>query len=171
MPGHESVLILAILTAAMISFIVGKIRFDLTALCVLAALLIFKLIDVNQAFTGFASSATATVAAMFVLSAGLVRTGSVNWLARKIDDWAGKGEMRLVFILCIVIAGLSAFIVNTATVAIFIPVAVVLARTRNVASSRVLIPLSYASQFGGVCTLIGTSTNLLVNSIAVSNGL
>lgn len=171
MPGTESLLILIVLAAAMLSFIAGKIRFDLTAMCVLAALLIFRLVDVDQAFAGFASSATATVAAMFVLSAGLVRTGSVNWLARKIDLWAGKAEARLVLILCLVIGGLSAFIVNTATVAIFIPVAVVLAGSRKIASSRVLIPLSYASQFGGVCTLIGTSTNLLVNSIAVSNGL
>jgi di/tricarboxylate transporter len=66
---------------------------------------------------------------------------------------------------------LSAFIVNTATVAIFIPVAISLAKSRQISPSRILIPLSYASQFGGVCTLVGTSTNILVNSIAVSNGL
>jgi len=68
------------------------------------------------------------------------------------------------------VALLSAFIINTATVAILIPVTVILAKTRRIAPSRVLIPLSFASQFGGVCTLIGTSTNILVNSMAVANG-
>jgi di/tricarboxylate transporter len=69
------------------------------------------------------------------------------------------------------VALLSAFIINTATVAILIPIAVILAKSRKIAPSRVLIPLSFASQFGGVCTLIGTSTNILVNSLAISNGL
>ncbi|HEU65153.1 MAG TPA: SLC13 family permease [Chloroflexi bacterium] len=79
--------------------------------------------------------------------------------------------MRLVFILALTVAGLSAFIINTAIVAIFIPVAMVLARSRKTAPSRVLMPLSFASQFGGVCTLIGTSTNLIVNSIGIERGL
>ena len=129
------------------------------------------LIDTNQALYGFANQATATIAAMFVLSAGLVRTGLVDWLARKIDKLAGNSESSLIFTLCITIAALSAFIVNTATVAIFIPIAITLARTRKISPSRVLIPLSFASQFGGVCTLIGTSTNILVNSIAVDSGM
>lgn len=84
---------------------------------------------------------------------------------------AGTSESRLIFVLCITIAALSAFIVNTATVAIFIPVAVVLAKARDVSPSRVLIPLSFASQFGGVCTLIGTATNILVNSFAVDKDM
>lgn len=171
MPSTDSLLVLVVVVVAMASFIIGKIRFDVTALCVLALLLILRIIDSSHALYGFANPATATVAAMFVMSAGLVRTGSVSWLSRKIDQWAGKGERRLVLTLCIVIAVLSAFVVNTATVAIFIPVAIVLAKSRRITTSRVLIPLSYASQFGGVCTLIGTSTNILVNAIADSKGL
>jgi di/tricarboxylate transporter len=108
---------------------------------------------------------------MFVLSAGLVRTGLVQWLAYQIDQLAGKTELRLLLVLCVAIAFLSAFIVNTATVAIFVPVAIVLANARCIAPSRMLMPLSFASQFGGVCTPIGTSTNILVNAIAMSSGL
>ncbi len=167
----EQFMILAVVLGAMILFITDKLRVDLVALCVLVVLLILKLIEPDQALYGFANPATATVAAMFVLSAGLSRTGLVEWLARSIDRLAGKSPRQLVFVLCITIALLSAFIVNTATVAIFIPVAIALAKSRHTPPSRVLIPLSYASQFGGVCTLIGTSTNILVNSIAVSNGL
>jgi len=163
--------VLALLAGAMALFISGRLRVDLVALCLLAALLLTRLIRPEQALYGFASPATATVAAMFVLSAGLVRTGVVQWLSRRIDRLAGSGEARLVVVLCVTIAVLSAFVVNTATVAILIPVAIVLAARRKVSPSRVLIPLSFASQFGGVCTLIGTSTNILVNAIVIERGL
>ena len=165
------IMVLAIIAVAMGLFVSGKLRVDIIALCVLAALLVLGLIRPDQALYGFTNQATATVAAMFVLSAGLVRTGLVRWFARQIDRLAGKNESRLILVLCVVIAFLSAFIVNTATVAIFIPVAIVLAKARKISTSRVLMPLSFASQFGGVCTLIGTSTNILVNSIAVERGL
>lgn len=171
MPPLDNILILAITAAAAVLFVTEKLRIDLTAMCVLVALLIVQLIKPEQALYGFANTATATVAAMFVLSAGLVRTGFVEWLARYLDRFAGKGERKLIIVLCITVAFLSAFIINTATVAILIPIAVILAKARKIAPSRVLIPLSFASQFGGVCTLIGTSTNILVNSMAVENGL
>ena len=171
MPGTSIITTLAVLVASMGTFIFTRLRVDLTAMCILLALVLLGLIDTNQALYGFANQATATIAAMFVLSAGLVRTGLVDWLARKIDKLAGNSESSLIFTLCITIAALSAFIVNTATVAIFIPIAITLARTRKISPSRVLIPLSFASQFGGVCTLIGTSTNILVNSIAVDSGM
>ncbi|MBW2560787.1 MAG: anion permease [Deltaproteobacteria bacterium] len=167
----DTVLVLIIVVVATILFITETLRVDVTALCVLVALLLLHLIGPEQTLYGFANTATAIVAAMFVLSAGLVRTGLVEWLARHLDRFAGRGERRLIVVLCIMAASLSAFMVNTATVAILIPVTVILAKTRNVAPSRVLIPLSFASQFGGVCTLIGTSTNVLVNSMATSSGL
>ena len=167
----DTVLVLVIVTAATVLFITETLRVDVTALCVLVALLLLHLIRPDQALYGFANTATAIVAAMFVLSAGLVRTGLVEWLARRLDRFAGKGQRRLICVLSLLAAVLSAFMVNTATVAILIPVAVILAKTRNVAPSRVLIPLSFASQFGGVCTLIGTSTNVLVNSMAVAGGM
>ncbi|NIO61865.1 MAG: SLC13 family permease, partial [Gammaproteobacteria bacterium] len=152
-------------------FITGELRVDVIALGVLVVLIGLGLIKANQSLHGFASPATATVAAMFVLSAGLVRTGLVEWLARHIDGLAGNTELRLMCVLCITVAALSAFVVNTATVAIFIPVAIVLAKSRRISPSRVLMPLSFASQFGGVCTLIGTSTNILVNSFVITQGM
>ena len=171
MPGLEHVTILVIVAGAVVLFVTEKLRADLVALCVLSALLLTGLIRPEQALSGFANPATATVAAMFVLSAGLARTGLIEWLGRKVNGLAGRSSSRLLVVLCVTIAVLSAFIVNTATVAIFIPIAIVLAQGRRIAPSRVLIPLSYASQFGGVCTLVGTSTNILVNSIAINNGL
>jgi len=171
MPDLQIILVLGVAAVAVILFVMGKRRFDVIALVVLAALLALRLIAPDQALYGFASQATATVAAMFVLSAALVRTGLVQWLARRIDRLAGKAESRLILVLCLSIGALSAFVVNTATVAVFIPVAIVLAGNRGVPASKVLMPLSFASQFGGVCTLIGTSTNILVSALAVSYGL
>lgn len=171
MPDLQSIMVLAVVTAAMALFITEKLRVDLIALCVLLVLIVLGLIDSKQALYGFANQATATIVAMFVLSAGLERTGLVGWLARRLDNLAGKTEPRLIFVICIAIAFLSAFMINTAAVAVFIPIAIVLAKTRKISASRVLIPLSFASQFGGVCTLIGTSTNILVNSIAVDKGM
>lgn len=164
-------LVMAVAAGAMMLFVTERLRADVVALCVLAALLILRIIGPSEALFGFASPATATVACMFVLSAGLVRTGLVDFMARRIDRIAGRGEVSLLLTLCITVAVLSAIVVNTATVAIFIPVAIALARSRKIRSSRVLMPVSFASQFGGVCTLVGTSTNILVNSIAISAGL
>ncbi|MDD3642001.1 MAG: SLC13 family permease [Candidatus Krumholzibacteria bacterium] len=163
--------VLAVVAGAMVLFMTGRLRVDLIALCVLAVLVVFRMIEPGESLSGFASPATGTVAAMFVLSAGLMHTGLVQWLANHLDKLAGTSESRLLLVLCIAIAVLSAFLVNTATVAIFIPIAVVLANARKMAPSHVLIPLSFASQFGGVCTLIGTSTNILINSFAVEKGV
>jgi di/tricarboxylate transporter len=171
MPDVSSIMVLAVVVAATVLFITEKLRVDLIALCVLLVLIVLGLLAPNQALYGFANQATATIAAMFVLSAGLVRTGLVEWLAHHLDKLAGKTESRLIIVVCITIAFISAFIINTAAVAIFIPIAIVLAKTRRISASRVLIPLSFASQFGGVCTLIGTSTNILVNSMAVDKGM
>jgi len=171
MPNIDIILCLAIVVLMMALFISGKFRVDLIAMGALVALLVLGLIDVSQALYGFASQATATIAAMFVLSAGLVRSGAIQWVTRRIEKFAGEGERWLLLTLCVVVAVLSAFIINTAVIAIFIPVAIVLAKGRNLSSSRLLMPISFASQFGGVCTLVGTSTNILVNSIAVDKGM
>ena len=171
MPDTEIILCLAIVVIMMALFISGKFRIDLIAIGVLIALLVLDLIDVSQGLSGFANQATATIAAMFVLSAGLVRSGAIQWVTRRIERFAGGGERWLLLTLCLVVAVLSAFIINTAVIAIFIPVAIVLAKGRNISSSRLLMAISFASQFGGVCTLVGTSTNILVNSIAVDNGM
>ncbi len=171
MLGFEAIIVIVIVAAAMAMFAWGRVRVDIVALGVLVVLILFNLITTDQVLAGFANPATVTIAAMFIVSHGLVRTGIVEWLSRRIDRLAGKRETRLLLVIMLTAAFLSAFLINTAIVAIFIPVAMVLSQDRKIAASRVLIPLSFASQFGGVCTLIGTSTNLIVNSIAVSRGM
>ena len=171
MDNLNLVLTIVVVLAAFGLFVSGKLRVDLVALCVLVSLLALGLVTPEQGLQGLANPATVTIGAMFVVGAGLVRTGIVQKAAKWIDRLAGNGETRLIFVLCSITAVLSAFLVNTATVAILIPVVITLTAKRKISSSRVLIPLSFSSQFGGVCTIIGTSTNMLVNGIGISRGM
>ena len=170
MPSSDIILVLVVIICAMALFVSEKLRIDLVAMCVLLALLLLQLIEPEQSLFGFANPATGIIAAMFVLSAGLVRTGLVDWLARQIEKIGGKSQRRLLLVLCLTVAALSAFIISSAIVAVFIPVCFALAKCYRFPVSRILIPVAFSSQLGGVCTLIGSSTNILVDSIARTSG-
>ena len=156
--------------AAFVLFARGKQPPDVIAVLVLGSLVILGLVTPTEAISGFASPATITVGAMFVLSAGLRASGALDPVARFLTR-VGRFGPVLQGVVTTITASLSAFINNTAAVAVLMPAVVGVARRRGHSPSKLLIPLSYASQFGGVCTLIGTSTNLLVNSLAVGAGL
>jgi len=156
--------------AAFVLFARGKQPPDVIAVLVLGSLVILGLVTPAQAISGFSSPATITVGAMFVLSAGLRASGALEPVARFLTK-VGRFGPVLQGVVTTITASLSAFINNTAAVAVLMPAVVGVARRRGHSPSKLLIPLSYASQFGGVCTLIGTSTNLLVNSLAVGAGL
>ncbi|MCL4836408.1 MAG: anion permease [Thermoanaerobaculia bacterium] len=165
----EIALVLAVLAGAVALFASERFPIDLSALLVLGSLLLFRLVTPEEGISGFANPATVTVAAMFVLTAGLQKTGSVAFLGRLLVRF-GRNRLLALAIVMLTVAALSAFVNNTAAVAIFIPLVMTLSARRRIAASKLLIPLSYASQFGGVCTLIGTSTNLLVSSISAGAG-
>lgn len=156
------------LIAAAALFISERLRVDVIALMVLSALLVLGLVGPQDALSGFSSEATITVAAMFVLSAGLSRSGALLGLGRQLarvrNPWVMLG------VVLAVVGPVSAFINNTAAVAIFLPLLLAAAIASRRAPSKFLIPLSYVAQMGGVCTLIGTSTNLLVDGMAKRAG-
>jgi len=166
----EIVLVFVILVAAVALFATEKLPVDQVALLVLGALLLFGLVTPAEGISGLSNPATVTVAAMFVLSAGLQKTGAVSALGALLVHWGGN-HFLLLLLLMGGIGLVSAFINNTAAVAVFLPLVLTAAAARKVSASKLLIPLSYASQFGGVCTLIGTSTNLLVSAIAERSGV
>jgi di/tricarboxylate transporter len=168
---YQPVLVLGILLTSLVLFVWEKFPVDVVAMMVLLALLVTGLVPQRDILDGFSNPATVTVACMFVLSAGLQRTGVVRWIAQMIGLLAGKGRQRLSVVMQLTCGGMSAFINNTAAVAVLLPVAMSLARERGISPSKILMPLSFAAQFGGVCTLIGTSTNLLVHSLARAEGL
>lgn len=178
----EIALVLLITGGAVYLFVTERYRADLVALMVLGALVAVgllqrllpwlqpeKWITPEDGVSGFSNPATITVAAMFVLSAGLQRTGVVAWAARVLRRLIQHPSL-LLLVMMLTVGGVSAFINNTAAVAVFLPVVLATCAGGKVSASRLLIPLSFASQFGGVCTLIGTSTNLLVSSISQRAG-
>ena len=167
----EIILVCGLVLSAVILFATERLPVDLTAMIIMGAMLLSGMIAPEDAVAGFSNPATVTVGAMFVLSAGLFKTGSVNLLGNSLAR-LGRVSFWLVLVVMMLMVGLlSAFINNTAAVAIFLPVMLTIAKDCGFQAGRLLLPLSFASMFGGVCTLVGTSTNILVSSIAERHGL
>jgi di/tricarboxylate transporter len=167
----EIALIFILLAITLVSFVREKIAPDLTALALFVTIIATGLLSPVKAFSVFSNPAPFTVAAMFVLSAALVRCGAMDILSGLVEKSTGWSYPVVVFLMVMIAAGISAFINNTPVVVVFLPVVLGLARKMELAPSKLLIPLSYAAVLGGTCTLIGTSTNLVVNGILVSKGL
>lgn len=162
---------LAVIVIAIILFVTEKIPVDLIALLIICALVVTGVISPSEGISGFSNTATITVAFMFVMSAALLKTGALQFVAYKLAD-IFKSNFKLgMGLMMLLIALISAFINNTPVVAVFIPVIIQIAKSTGVSPSKMLIPLSFASIFGGTCTYIGTSTNVLVSGIAVESGL
>ncbi|OPL19628.1 MAG: hypothetical protein AVO35_09950 [Candidatus Aegiribacteria sp. MLS_C] len=152
-------------------FISEKVSFDVTALLVTGVLMVTGILTVEEGLSGFSNPATVTIGAMFVISAGFRESGALRVLGGLFERIAERHQRRGFLTVLLIVGAVSAFINNTAAVAIFIPVFIGLSGTLGTGSSRLLMPLSFISIFGGTCTLIGTSTNILVASIAVDSGL
>jgi di/tricarboxylate transporter len=166
----EVPVLLAILAVALVLFVTQLVRIEVTALGIIVALALFGILTPEEALSGFSSPATLTVAAMLVLSVGLERTGVVEFGARLLSRGKAGGLRGLLVLLAIPTVLFSAFMNNTPVVALMIPVALALARKKNFAPSRVLLPISYFSILGGTCTLLGTSTNILVDALYRKEG-
>jgi di/tricarboxylate transporter len=160
-----------LLALAIVLFANERISFDVTALILLSALLLSGILTPEEAFSGFSNAATITIACMFILSEGLRRSGLLSQVGLYFARLGRRSFWIATFVMMVVVGVISAFINNTAAVAIFIPVFIGVAEDLNVSASKLLMPLSFASMFGGVCTLIGTSTNILVSTIAQNNDL
>ena len=160
----------AILLTTVVLLITEKIPVDLTAIGVLAALMIFGILTPTEAVQGFANPAVITVGSMFIISRGMMRTGAVGFIAEKVIDMS-RGNMRLAAaITLVVVAVSSAFINNTPVVVLFIPIVLSLGCEYGISPSKLLIPVSYASILAGTCTLIGTSTNIIISDLSVAAG-
>ena len=161
----ETLIVSAILLLALVLFVTELVPIDLTALLVVGLLILTGVLTPVEGFSGFSHPAPVSVAAMMVLSAGLLRTGAVAKLGQKVSAIGGSSEFTQLAVIFPVVALLSAFISNTAAVAMFIPLVLNIAREKNLSPSKMLLPLSYAAILGGACTYIGTSTNIIVGTI------
>ena len=162
----EMLLLTAIVAVAVILFAFEVFPVDKVSILILSSLVALRLISPEEAIAGFGNPATVTVACMLALSYGLQATGALNYVANKLVDLARESEFRLLFAIIVAVGVLSAFINNTAAVALFLPLTIAVAREQNMDPSRFLMPMSFAAIVAGTCTLIGTSTNLLIYSLA-----
>ncbi|MFN3555578.1 MAG: SLC13 family permease [Bacteroidales bacterium] len=167
----EVIIVLIVLVLAVILFATELLSVDVVALIIMVTLIITGVITPVEGVSGFSNSATITVASMFILSAALFKSGAVVGLGNQMAQLFQYNFWFAIVATMLVVGTISAFINNTPVVAIFIPILAGAAAKSGHSLGKMLIPLSYASMFGGVCTLIGTSTNILVSGIAAENGL
>ncbi len=165
----EIAAVLAIVVAAIVSFVWEKFPPDVVALALFVVIALSGLVPVKEAFAVFSNPAPITVAAMFVLSAALLRCGALDYLSGSFERAAVLPYQMVILLLVALVAFVSAWINNTPVVVVFVPVVMSLARRMGIAASKFLMPISIASVLGGNCTLIGTSTNLVVNGVLVEH--
>jgi len=166
----ETIFVFVLLAATFAMLVWEKFSVDLVAMGALGTLLIAGILTPGEAFKVFGNDAVITVACMFILSAALERTGVIETIGRKLDRFVGKKDWSMLLVVLPIVALISAFINNTPVVVVFMPILISLAAARGLKPSKLLIPLSFVSILGGTCTLIGTSTNILVSSTAKQMG-
>lgn len=163
-------IISALLLVTLYLLITEKISVDLTAIGIMVILVVAGILTPRETIAGFANPAVVTVGAMFVVSKGMMRTGGVEFLGRRILQMAGGNYKLALVIILFTVAVASAFINNTPVVILFIPVIMTMCCEFGLSPSKFLIPVSYASILAGTCTLIGTSTNIIISDLSVSQG-
>ena len=163
-------LTIAILVVSAALFANGKIRSDIVALCALVALLISHILTPTEALSGFSNSVVIMMVGLFVVGGAIFQTGLAKMISSRILKLAGKSELRLFLLVMLVTSGIGAFVSNTGTVALMLPIVVSLAASANMNASRLLMPLAFASSMGGMMTLIGTPPNVVIQDALVSAG-
>lgn len=174
----EMIFVLGLLVVGLILFILEKIPTDLTSMLLFSSIAIVSLVShsdalpsINVLLSVFSNPAPLTIAAMFIISAALEKCGVIEIIAFRLEKVTFLSYSLLLGLVVLIVAFFSAFLNNTAVVVILLPVVLSLSKTVKVPASKFLIPLSYASIFGGCCTAIGTSTNILVSGVMDSYGM
>lgn len=161
---------LAILVIASAFFMVGKIRSDLVALSSILLLVLFGILSPEEALSGFSNSVVVMMIGLFVVGGAIFQTGLAKMISNKLLKLAGKSELKLFVLVVLATSFIGAFVSNTGTVALILPIVVSMAMSANINSSRLLMPLAFSSSLGGMMTLIGTPPNLIINGELIKNG-
>ena len=161
---------LIILALSAVFFVNGKLRSDLVALCALVLLIVFNILTPEEALSGFSNPIVIMMVGLFVVGGAIFKTGLAKMISSKILRLAGKSELKLFILIMVVTAFIGAFVSNTGTVALMLPIVVSMAASANISPGRFLMPLAFASSMGGMATLIGTPPNLVVDEVLSNAG-
>ncbi len=161
---------LIILAVAALFFAIGKIRSDIVALCALILLMSFGILTPEEALSGFSNSVVIMMVGLFVVGGAIFQTGLAKMISGRIMKLAGDSELRLFLLVVIVTSVIGAFVSNTGTVALMLPIVVSLATKARISAGRLLMPLAFASSLGGMLTLIGTPPNLVIQGVLIESG-
>lgn len=167
----DIIIVLAIIGVALILFIWERFSIDTVAILVMFAFVASGVLTPEEGFAGFINPAVITIAAMFVVSAAVFKSGALDRIGSLLTQTGRRNYTLFLLTLMLLTGLLSAFINDTAVVALLMPVALKVARETGISPSRILMPLSFGALMGGACTLIGTSTNIMVSGIAQEAGL
>ncbi|MEJ2110839.1 MAG: sodium:proton antiporter, partial [Acidobacteriota bacterium] len=164
--GVSIILVLAI------AFLVSeKVPTDLTAIGIIVVLMLSGIVSPAEALVGFSNPAIITVAVLFIVSRGLVRTGSLEFITAYVMKFSKGNPQRLLFMSLFLVGGFSSFLNNTPVVVLFISIILAVCSEYSLSPSKFLMPISFVSILAGTSTLIGTSTNIIVSDLAVQNGM
>lgn len=161
---------LIILGISVFFFVTGKFRTDMVALCSLLALMLCNILEPSEALSGFSNTVVIMMIGLFIVGGGIFRTGLAKKISAKILQLAGNNELSLLLLTVLVTAAIGAFVSNTGTVALMLPITVSLAMSAKISTSRLLMPIAFASSMGGMLTLIGTPPNLVISESLANAG-
>lgn len=159
-----------ILGATIFAFVTNKLRADLVAIVSLLAFVMTDILTPTEALAGFSNSVVLMIAGLFVVGAGILRTGLAGMAGRLLLKWSGDSELKLFVLLLIIVGTVGAFMSNTGTVALMMPIVVSIAISMKESPSKFLLPLSYVASLSGLMTLIASPTNLIVSQLLVDRG-
>jgi len=167
----EIIIVLTLLAIALILFGTEKLPVDVVGILLVIGLVLSGVLNVNQALSGFGDNVIITIGGLFVLTGGLIKTGLVDLVGRRLYKIAGSNEFMLTALIMGVAAVSASVLKNTTTTAMFLPVVMGLAERAKIPPSKLLMPLAFGAILGGSCTLIGTSTNLAVSGAMQRYGM
>ncbi|MDQ3135004.1 MAG: SLC13 family permease, partial [Acidobacteriota bacterium] len=156
-------IVLALLLVALVLFGIERIPIDIVTILLVIALVLTGTLTGAEAFAGFGNEIIITIAGLFILTGGLVKTGVVDVVGRRLHHISGGNQFRLTVLIMFTAAACASVMKNTTTTAMFVPVVLGIAERARVQPSKLLMPLAFGAILGGTCTLIGTSTNLAVS--------
>ncbi|MFC0603461.1 SLC13 family permease [Winogradskyella pulchriflava] len=167
----ELIISFAIIAVGVILFVRDYFSIDTTSILIMAMFIVAGVLSPEEGFSGFNHPATITLGCIFVVSGGIFNSGILDGLSHRIIKLAKIHYSIALIVFCSISGLFSAFINDTAVVALLLPIALTVCKETKIAPSRLLMPISFAALFGGTCTLIGTSTNILISSYAKKYGV